>query len=312
MSRISKLNSFSDEEFCQIVAESKSANDLKNKLGYGPVTGGAFPAIYERIYSLNLDTSHWVGQGWSKGKYDYSRYCNGGKIGTGARAINPIIALRGHKCECCGLSEWNNKPIPLQLHHKDGDHYNNELDNLELLCPNCHAQTDSYCGKNKIRQKIPDEILIDTLKDSSSVYEAIRKLHLSNGKNWYERLQELASIHNIVFQPKENDEIKKNTKENDKIKKNDEVEEHCQECGCVITKYSKSKLCQTCCKKLQRKVERPSREELKELIRNTPFVKIAEQFGVSDKAICKWCIGENLPSKRKEINSYSDEEWENI
>lgn len=53
-----------------------------------------------------------------------------------------------HKCECCQLTEWNGKPIPLELHHIDGNHYNNSLDNFQLLCPNCHAFTDSYRGRN--------------------------------------------------------------------------------------------------------------------------------------------------------------------
>lgn len=53
-----------------------------------------------------------------------------------------------YKCECCGLTEWLGEPIPLGLHHKDGNHFNNELDNFQLLCPNCHAKTSSYRGKN--------------------------------------------------------------------------------------------------------------------------------------------------------------------
>ena len=56
--------------------------------------------------------------------------------------------LKPHRCECCGLEEWMGKPIPLKLHHKDGDRHHNELENYELLCPNCHAFTDSYRGKN--------------------------------------------------------------------------------------------------------------------------------------------------------------------
>ena len=56
--------------------------------------------------------------------------------------------LKEHRCECCGLTTWLNKPIPLELHHKDGNRYNNVLENFELLCPNCHAFTDSYRGKN--------------------------------------------------------------------------------------------------------------------------------------------------------------------
>lgn len=53
-----------------------------------------------------------------------------------------------HKCECCGNAEWMGKKIPLEVHHKDGNKKNNNLSNLELLCPNCHALTDTYRGKN--------------------------------------------------------------------------------------------------------------------------------------------------------------------
>lgn len=52
-----------------------------------------------------------------------------------------------------------------------------------------------------------------------------------------------------------------------------------------------------------------SRRDLKDKIRKEPFVKIAKEFNVSDKAIVKWCIKYNLPFKKKDINSYSDEEW---
>lgn len=55
-------------------------------------------------------------------------------------------------CERCGLDVWMDAPIPLELHHKDGNHYNNTLENFQLLCPNCHAQTESYRGKNSIKQ----------------------------------------------------------------------------------------------------------------------------------------------------------------
>lgn len=63
---------------------------------------------------------------------------------------------------------------------------------------------------------------------------------------------------------------------------------------------------------LNRTIERPSRDELKKLIRTKPFTQIAEIYGVSDNAIRKWCDFEKLPRKKKDINSYSDEEWEKI
>ena len=56
--------------------------------------------------------------------------------------------LKEYKCEYCGQTEWNNLPIPLELHHIDGNHYNNELSNLMLVCPNCHAQLTSAQNKN--------------------------------------------------------------------------------------------------------------------------------------------------------------------
>ena len=61
--------------------------------------------------------------------------------------------LKEHKCEKCGLTEWQGEYITLHLHHKDGNHNNNKLDNLEVLCPNCHSQTDSFAGKNTNKNK---------------------------------------------------------------------------------------------------------------------------------------------------------------
>lgn len=56
-----------------------------------------------------------------------------------------------HKCECCGNIEWLGQKIPLELHHIDGNRNNNVIDNFQLLCPNCHAFTDSYRGKNSAK-----------------------------------------------------------------------------------------------------------------------------------------------------------------
>lgn len=56
-----------------------------------------------------------------------------------------------YKCEKCGLSEWLGQPIALEVHHIDGDRTNNTIENFQLLCPNCHAQTDSYRGKNSAK-----------------------------------------------------------------------------------------------------------------------------------------------------------------
>ena len=61
--------------------------------------------------------------------------------------------IKEHKCEVCSETEWMNKKIPIELDHIDGNHYNNDLSNLRIICPNCHAQTDTNSGKNNKHRK---------------------------------------------------------------------------------------------------------------------------------------------------------------
>ena len=56
--------------------------------------------------------------------------------------------LREDKCEICGITYWQGVHLPLELHHKDGNHYNNNLDNLQILCPNCHSIQEGNAGAN--------------------------------------------------------------------------------------------------------------------------------------------------------------------
>lgn len=85
---------------------------------------------------------------------------------------------------------------------------------------------------------------------------------------------------------------------------------YCVDCGKEI--YKKSIRCRECNSKHKQKEIIISRDELKNLIKTTPFTTIGKQFNVSDNAIRKWCVKYNLPRTKKEINSYSDEEWANI
>lgn len=57
--------------------------------------------------------------------------------------------LKQNECEVCGLSQWNNLPLNIELHHIDGNRTNHHIDNLQMICPNCHSQTDNYRAKNK-------------------------------------------------------------------------------------------------------------------------------------------------------------------
>jgi hypothetical protein len=67
------------------------------------------------------------------------------------RLIN--AGLKDELCESCGISEWNGKPLSLELHHVNGDGHDNRLENLELLCANCHSQTETWGGRNGHRRR---------------------------------------------------------------------------------------------------------------------------------------------------------------
>ena len=86
----------------------------------------------------------------------------------------------------------------------------------------------------------------------------------------------------------------------------------CLECGKKISKGTKTNLCEECYRKTTRVQERPSREILKDLIRNKPFTHIGKMYGVSDNSIKKWCVSYNLPSLKKEIIKYTDVQWQQV
>lgn len=200
-----------------------------------------------------------------------------------------LIKIRGHQCEICKNTEWLNKPIALQTHHIDGDRTNNELNNLQLLCPNCHSYTDNFGSRNK-KQSVSDEEFIKALQNNPSIRQALFSLGLSDANGNYIRAKKLMTENNISF---------------NKTK----IRYTCLNCGKEISKNAS--YCIDCYNLEQRIVKsRPTREELKDMIRNTPFTHIAKQYNVSDNAVRKWCLAERLPTTKKDIRQYSDFEWD--
>ena len=206
---------------------------------------------------------------------------------------NTLIQIRGHFCEYCGLSEWLGNSINLELHHKDGNRSNNELDNLELLCPNCHSYTDNYGSKNKKHNDVSDDDLLKALKNSTSIRQALFSVGLSDAGGNYTRARTLMNQNGVslIVTPEK------------------EKESFCVDCGKSI--YPGSIRCIKCEAKTRR-VYPVERDELKRLIRTTPFTKIGKIYGVSDNAVRKWCVSYQLPMRVSDIKKISDEDWVNI
>jgi Zn finger protein HypA/HybF involved in hydrogenase expression len=76
-----------------------------------------------------------------------------------------ILYEQENKCNKCGLDEWLGESLVLELEHKDGNHFNNDRNNLEMLCPNCHSLTETWRGRNKRERKmrVSDEKLLEAL-----------------------------------------------------------------------------------------------------------------------------------------------------
>ena len=146
---------YTREQLASAISQSTSIRQALVLLGVAP-QGGNYKIIHNAIAKWGINTSHFTGQAHAKGKvlgpkvpiHEYLR--DGTSIGSD-RLRKRLLrdGIMSYQCSCCGNTEWNNQPIPLELDHIDGKHDNNELSNLRLLCPNCHAQTHTYRGKNK-------------------------------------------------------------------------------------------------------------------------------------------------------------------
>lgn len=153
---------FTDEELIDAVRESHSWSELSRRLGYQP-SGGAHRYIKAYVIQRELDTSHFTSQSWAKGlKFPGRRRRSledmlvERSTASSSTVRKRLIAegIRPPKCEICGLEEWLGQPLRLELDHINGEHTDNRIENLRILCPNCHSQTETF-GRH--RRLVPVE-----------------------------------------------------------------------------------------------------------------------------------------------------------
>lgn len=134
-------------DILQWIAENKSKAQIYSFLNCKPET------LTRYLNILNIDyKGNKSGKGTHKkrAKTSVEEYLNTSMDIQTNKIRKKLLEekIKEHKCEQCGRTTWLDRPIPLELHHIDGNRHNNKIENFMLLCPNCHALTDSYRGKN--------------------------------------------------------------------------------------------------------------------------------------------------------------------
>lgn len=156
-----KPPTWNDDEFRMAVASSTTVREVLQRLSVA-ARGGNYKTFHRHVQRLGLDTSHFVGSAHLAGKaranlasrrpldtilVEHGSYENTNRLAE--RLLREGVLER--RCAGCHRTEWQGRPIPLELDHVNGVRRDLRRENLRLLCPNCHALTPTYRGKNITR-----------------------------------------------------------------------------------------------------------------------------------------------------------------
>lgn len=153
-----RVRKYTDEDFKNAIENNLSIAGCLNQLNLRP-TGGNYKTFILRANKLNISIEHFTGKAWNVGNYSKTLISNKkslqdifeNKETMSTPNLKNRLYSEGYKtkkCEICKISKWNEKDAPLELHHIDGDRNNNSIENLQILCCNCHAQTPTHRRRN--------------------------------------------------------------------------------------------------------------------------------------------------------------------
>lgn len=137
------------------IKDCYSFSELCRRLGLVPI-GSNLNTMRKKLNEFNVDYSHFTNQTWNKNPHNpvyTNKYLpnlseHSSLSSSNVKKLVYRLGLKQNKCEICGITEWNKKPIVCELHHINGDNTDNRIENLQILCPNCHSQTKNFRSRN--------------------------------------------------------------------------------------------------------------------------------------------------------------------
>lgn len=138
--------------------DSYSFAETLRKLGLNP-EGSNPKTLKKKLIEFNVDFSHFTGKRWKenpnnpvyRGKF-LPNLCEHSSLSSAnVKALTYRLGLKQNQCELCGISEWQGKSINCELHHINGNAADNRIENLQILCPNCHSQTANFRSRNRVK-----------------------------------------------------------------------------------------------------------------------------------------------------------------
>lgn len=152
--------SWTDEDLINVVKASKCYDDVFIKLGYSFRGGSSYKRIKNAIAELNLDVSHFKhnpNRVYKKISLEEMLVKDSKAGWTTVRNRLRECNIMGTYCFNCGLNEWCGEKLTLEIDHMNGDRKDNRLENLRLLCPNCHSQTPTYKSNSPKYKKFVEQ-----------------------------------------------------------------------------------------------------------------------------------------------------------